>query len=196
MNRRKILIVGLIALAAIATIALADVIYVYQGTITATTTKAPLTFSTGPNGQNNYITFTGTNTGFTANIELTNSYAAYFYQAGELTVNTGGTLYVSSVSTSTPSNSGSPMINTMIIYIVPQSSSSTQEQQQQPCIFTVINGGEPTTPSSTCTLSAGSYYINIYVEPNTPVANTYSEAVIVNFGFNVIGSEAVSIPSS
>jgi len=69
------LIVGLVAVAAVASIALADVIFAYTGTIyVRPMTKSPLVFSTGPNGNAQpYISFTGTNSGFTATLEITNS---------------------------------------------------------------------------------------------------------------------------
>ncbi|WP_054857426.1 hypothetical protein [Vulcanisaeta sp. JCM 16159] len=193
-KRRKVLTLVAIALAAVATIALADVIYVYTGTINAMPyTTTPLVFSTGPNAGPSdtaaepFINFTGTNTGtgFTATIALTNSSAAYFYQAGTLTVNTAGGIYVNSVITS-----GSSMINTMTIYIMSSSGSTV-------CTIPVLSNGNPaTTPSSSCSLSTGTYYINIYVVPNTPIHSTYSETVTVNFGYNVVGSQSgyTSIP--
>ena len=162
-----------------------------SGTITAVPHTTPLAFSTGPNaGPSNtaaepFINFTGTSTGFTVTIALTNSSAAYFYEAGELTVNTGGTLYVSSVSTS-----GSNMINTMIIYIAPASSPSTPA-----CTFIVLSGSSATTtPSLTCPLSAGKYYVSIYVVPITPVTSAESETVTVNFGYNVVSGTVVLPP--
>lgn len=166
-------------------------IYVYTGTINAVPyTTTPLQFSTGPNAGPSdtaaepFINFTGTNTGFTASIALTNSSAAYFYQAGTLTVNTAGSIYVTSI---TPP-SGPSMINTMTIYIMSSSGSTV-------CSFTVLSGGSPTTtPSSTCSLGTGTYYINLYVVPNTPVTSTESETVTVNFGYNVVSSTSISVP--
>ncbi|GAB6943796.1 hypothetical protein [Vulcanisaeta sp. JCM 14467] len=194
LNKRRLAVLAMIVLAAVATVVLADVIYIYTGQITAKPyTTTPLVFSTGPNaGPSNtaaepFINFTGTSggTGFTATIALTNSSAAYFYEAGELTVNTGGTLYVTSVSTS-----GSGMISGMTIYIAPISSPNSPV-----CTFQVLNGGSTTVPTTSCTLSSGTtYYVNIYVTPNTPIHSTYSETVTVNFGYDVVSNTVVLPP--
>ncbi|ADN50472.1 hypothetical protein [Vulcanisaeta distributa] len=50
-EKRRMLMLAAIALVAIATIALVDVIFVYQGQISVSQT-APLKFLTGPNGNN------------------------------------------------------------------------------------------------------------------------------------------------
>ncbi|WP_066798122.1 hypothetical protein [Caldivirga sp. MU80] len=76
---RRAPILLLVALAVVATIALADVIFVYTGTINVQPmTTAPLSFSTGLNaGPTNtaaepYINFTGNNyEGFTATLVIT-----------------------------------------------------------------------------------------------------------------------------
>ena len=191
-RRRGVLIVGLAVVAAVASIALADVIFVYTGTINVKPmTTTPLSFSTGPNAGPSstsaepYINFTGTNSGFTASLVITNSYAVYYYEAGELTVNTAGYIYVNSISIS-----GSA-VNTMTIYIAPSSSPNTYT-----CTFTIISGGAAaSTPLNTCSLSTGTYYIHIYVVPNLPVTSSSTETVTVTFGYNVVGNTAVPVPT-
>jgi len=187
-RRRGVLIVGLAVVAAVASIALADVIFVYTGTINVKPmTTTPLVFSTGPNGNEQpYISFTVSPNydSFTVTLEITNSSAVYYYEAGELTVNTAGYIYVNSISIS-----GSA-VNTMTIYITPSSSPNT-------CTLPIISGGAAApTPSSTCSLSTGTYYISIKVVPNLPVTSSSTETVTVNFGYNVISPGAsVSVPT-
>jgi len=187
---KKIPILLLMALAAVATIALADVIFIYTGTINVKPmTTAPLVFSTGPNaGPTNtnaesYINFTGGYGGFTVTLVITNSSAVYYYEAGQLTVNTGGYIYVSSVTTSYTTTTAP--VQSMTIYI-----------QGTSCSFQVItNGGPATTPTSSCSLSPGTYYISIKVVPNLPVTSSSTETVTVNFGYNVISGASVLVPT-
>jgi len=195
-RRRGVLIVGLAVVAAVASIALADVIFVYTGTINvqpmATT---PLVFNTGPNAgptstaAEPYISFTGGYGGFTVTLVITDSSAVYYYEAGELTVNTPGYIYVSSVTTSYTTSTAP--VQSMTIYIQDTSGSIV-------CQFPVISGGSPTSPppSSSCPLNAGNtYYISIYVSPNLPVTDSSTETVTVNFGYNVISGASVLVPT-
>jgi len=129
---RRAPILLLMALAVVATIALADVIFVYTGTINVKPmTTQPLVFSTGPNAgptsttAEPYINFTGGYGGFTVTLVITNSSAVYYYQAGELTVNTPGYIYVSSVTTSYTTTTAP--VQSMTIYI--------PEQQSTVCTF-------------------------------------------------------------
>jgi len=193
-RRRGVLIVGLVVVAAVASIALADVIFSYTGTINVKPmTTAPLVFSTGPNaGPTNtnaepYINFTGNYGGFTVYLVITNSSAVYYYQAGKLTVNTPGYIYVSSVTTSYTTTTAP--VQSMTIYIQNASGSTV-------CPFQVISGGSPTTtPSSSCSLGAGTYYISIKVMPNLPVTSSSTETVTVTFGYNVISGASVPVPT-
>jgi hypothetical protein len=193
-RRRGVLIVGLAVVAAVASIALADVIFVYTGTINVQPmTTTPLVFSTGPNaGPTNtnaepYINFTGNYGGFTVYLVITNSSAVYYYQAGELTVNTAGYIYVSSVTTSYTTTTAP--VQSMTIYIQNASGSTV-------CSFQVISGGSPTTtPSGSCYLGTGTYYISIYVSPNLPVTSSSTETVTVTFGYNVITGASVPVPT-
>jgi len=185
-RRRGVLIVGLAVVAAVASIALADVIFVYTGTISVQPmTTAPLAFSTGPNAVAPYIHFTGNYGGFTATLEITDSSAVYYYEAGQLTVNTAGSIYVNSVTRS------STAVESMTIYI--QNTSGTTVCPP----FQVISGGSPTSPppSISCSLSPGTYYISIYVSPNLPVTSSSTETVTVNFGYNVINSISMPVPT-
>jgi len=191
---RRAPILLLVALAVVATIALADVIFVYTGTVNVQPmTTAPLSFSTGPNaGPTNtnaepYINFTGNYGGFTVYLVITNSSAVYYYEAGQLTVNTAGYIYVSSVTTSYTATTAP--VQSMTIYIQNTSGSTV-------CPFQVISSGSPTTtPSSSCSLGTGTYYISIYVSPNLPVHSTSTETVTVNFGYNVISIASVPVPT-
>jgi len=188
------LIVGLAVVAAVASIALADVIFVYTGTINVKPmTTAPLVFSTGPNAgptstaAKPYINFTGGYGGFTVTLVITNASAVYYYEAGQLTVNTPGYIYVSSVTTSYTTTTAP--VQSMTIYIQNTSGSTV-------CPFQVISGGSPTTtPSSSCFLGAGTYYISIYVSPNLPVTSSSTETVTVTFGYNVISGASVPVPT-
>ncbi|WP_291766625.1 hypothetical protein, partial [Caldivirga sp. UBA161] len=106
--------------------------------------------------------------------------------AGILQVNTPGYLYVNNV---VPNISGTALINNLIIYITSQGSGTL-------CEFQILSGGSVSSvPSNTCSLNTGTYYINIYASPNTPVSSAGPETVTINFGYNVIGNEAVSVPS-
>ena len=192
-RRRGVLIVGLAVVAAVASIALADVIFVYTGQLNVSPTTAPLSFTTGPNaGPTNtnaepYINFTGNYGGFTVTLVITNSSAVYYYEAGQLTVNTAGSIYVNSITTSYTATTAP--VQSMTIYI--QNTSGTTV-----CSFQVISSGSPTTtPSSSCSLSPGTYYISIYVSPNLPVTSSSTETVTVNFGYNVISSASVPVPT-
>ncbi len=190
---RRAPILLLMALAVVATIALADVIFVYTGNINVQSTAPPLSFSTGPNaGPTNtaaepYINFTGNYGGFTVYLVITNSSAVYYYEAGQLTVNTAGYIYVSSVTTSYTTTTAP--VQSMTIYI--QNTSGTTVCPP----FQVISSGSPTSPppSSSCSLGAGTYYISIKVVPNLPVHSTSTETVTVTFGYNVIPPGA-SVP--
>ena len=189
------MIVGLVVVAAVASIALADVIFSYTGTINVKPmTTAPLVFSTGPNaGPTNtnaepYINFTGNYGGFTVYLVITNSSAVYYYQAGELTVNTAGYIYVSSVTTSYTTTTAP--VQSMTIYIQNTSGAIV-------CSFQVISSGSPTSPppSNSCPLNTGTYYISIYVSPNLPVTSSSTETVTVTFGYNVISGASVPVPT-
>ena len=188
---RRAPILLLMALAVVATIALADVIFVYNGQISVNPMiTAPLAFSTGPNaGPTNtnaepYINFTGGYGGFTVSLVITNSSAVYYYEAGQLIVNTAGYIYINSVTTS-----GSA-VNTMTIYIAPTNNPNTYT-----CTIQVISGGSAVqTLTTPCSLGIGTYYIHIYVSPNLPVTSTSTETITVNFGYNVVGNTAVPVP--
>ena len=186
------MIVGLAVVAAVASIVLADVIFVYTGQINVKPmTTAPLAFNTGPNAAPTntnaepYINLAGNYGGFTVTLVITNASAVYYYEAGQLTVNTGGYIYVSSVTTSYTTSTAP--VQSMTIYIQNTSGSTCQFQ-------VITNGGPATTPSSSCSLSPGTYYISIYVSPNLPVTSSSTETVTVTFGYNVVSSTAVPVP--
>jgi hypothetical protein len=199
-RRRGVLIVGLAVVAAVASIALADVIFVYKGTINVQPmTTTPLVFSTGPNGNEQpYISFTVSPNydSFTVTLVITDSSAVYYYEAGELTVNTPGYIYVSSVNPSYTATTAP--VQSMTIYIQDTSGSIV-------CQLPVISGGSPDPPPppsspappspSPCKLGAGTYYISIKVVPNLPVTSSSTETVTVTFGYNVISNAPVPVPT-
>ncbi|KUO90719.1 MAG: hypothetical protein AT713_04970, partial [Caldivirga sp. JCHS_4] len=109
-------------------------------------------------------------------------------------VTANGFLYVNSVS-----YTGNAGINTLYIYIVPISGGPG-------CTITLTyssNSGSY-SGSGTCSLSAGTYYINMKVVPNTSLppssvssisgASLY-ESITVNFGYNVVSNMPVTVPS-
>ena len=193
-TNNRILILSLLILIPVATLAFADVIFYYTGQINVGLAKTqPLTFTYngqtyGPNGNvPGYILFKGSSTGFTVNLNITNASSIYFYQAGYLTVNTAGYIYVSSIGIS-----GNNLVNSMTIYIQNAQTGATVAS------FTIINNGQPvTTPSSAISLSTGTYYISIYVVPKTPLPSPSSgstESITVNFGYNIVSSSPIPQP--
>ena len=208
-RRRGVLIVGLAVVAAVASIVLADVIFVYTGTINAYNIRSPLIFDSGPNAPPAssaaapYVSFSQTSTGFTVNLAITNASAIYYYEVGQLTVTANGFLYVNDATIT-----GSAGIGALYIYITPTSNPSSPV-----CTITLTYSsdsltasylGSSSTNNNGCSLSAGTYYINIKVVPNTSLppssvssisgASLY-ESITVNFGYNVLSNVQVTVPS-
>ena len=220
LSKRRLVILAMIVLAAVAGIVLADVVYVYQGQVNVSQV-VPLKFLTGPNGNNSYVTFTGNDlpltpsgspyyAGFQVNIELTNSSGAYFVNIGELQVQDAGYLYVPSLlSGNAVSSSGSSAIQSLYIYlnntditsssaivctIVLTYSSTTGTWTAYYTSGYVAPGSTPTS-NSPCSLSASTNYgISMYVIPNAPITSSTSETVTVTLGYNVISNTAVPVP--
>jgi len=209
-RRRGVLIVGLAVVAAVASIALADVIFVYTGTINAYNIRSPLIFDSGPNAPPAssaaapYVSFSQTNTGFTVNLAITNASAIYYYEVGQLTVTANGFLYVNDATIT-----GSAGIGALYIYITPTSNPSSPV-----CTITLTYSSGSLTASylgssstnNGCSLFAGTYYINIEVVPITSLpassvlsisgASSYYELITVNFGYNVVNNgQAITVPS-
>jgi len=204
------LIVGLAVVAAVASIVLADVIFVYTGTINAYNIRSPLIFDSGPNAPPAssaaapYVSFSQTSTGtsFTVNLAITNALAIYYYEVGQLTVTANGFLYVNDATIT-----GSAGIDALYIYITPTSNPSSPV-----CTITLTYSSDSLTASylgssstnNGCSLFAGTYYINIKVVPITSlpassvssisVASLY-ESITVNFGYNVVSNAQVTVPS-
>jgi len=207
-RRRGVLIVGLAVVAAVASIVLADVIFVYTGTINAYNIRSPLIFDSGPNAPPAssaaapYVSFSQTSTGFTVNLAITNASAIYYYEVGQLTVTANGFLYVNDATIT-----GSAGIGALYIYITPTSNPSSPV-----CTITLTYSSGSLTASylgssstnNGCSLLAGTYYINIKVVPITslPVSSVLSisgaslyESITVNFGYNVVNKGQVTVPS-
>ena len=187
---RKLLI-PLLAILVIAPVITADVIYYYQGTINVYTTSSPIQLTAGPNGDQKlpsglgyYIYVTTTSTSFTANINITNASLAYFYQAVTLTVSKTANIYFSNITY----NGNVSYINNMWLVIT---NTSYNKQIQ------IISNGKPVQPTAALTLSPGTYYIGIVVQPNTPLpppsANSIA-TITVYLSDNVISSTAVPLP--
>ena len=136
---RIALVVILIALA-VSVLVLADVIYYYKGVITATVSKAPLSFFPGPNGYVPPYVITGiTPAGFSLTIQLTNSSYAYYYQVVGMNVYSWCWLYVTNVTVS------NELISNLWLYI-------STPQNQTYCILPVISSATPTySPYQSCT---------------------------------------------
>jgi hypothetical protein len=192
---RRYAVIIAMALMLVSVVVLADVIYYYQGVITAQVSTPPLVFYNSTltyNGEefplnsyfNSYVNFTALPTGFTATIQLTNASYAYFYHALGLVVNTPGWLYVTNVTTS-----GNPIIGNMKIIV--QSASTGQTV----CSFTVINYSQPiTSPTTACNLNTGAYFISVLVQPVIPLSPSQSENVTLYFGYNVVSNATVPLP--
>ena len=138
--RRGTLILGLIALAA-SVLALAMVIYYYQGVIVATVTTSPLVFFIGPDGYAPpYVTTSVYPTGFTLTMQITNASYAYYYQVVGVNVYTWCWLYLVNVTTS------SELISNLWLYI-------STPQNQTYCVLPVISSGVPVyTTYQSCTI--------------------------------------------
>jgi len=196
---RRYAVIIAMALMLVSVVVLADVIYYYQGVITAQVSAPPIVFY---NGTFTYTTSTGTctftlnsyvpgyanftalPTGFTATIQLTNASYAYFYQALGLVVNTQGWLYVTNVTTS-----GNEIIETLTITV------QNAYTNQRVCSFMVISNGQPiTSPTTACPLSTGPYFISVLVQPITSLSPSQSETVTLYFGYNVVNHATVPLP--
>ena len=188
---RRYAVIIAMALMLASVVALADVIYYYQGKITAQVTTSPLEFYSGEsfiyNGKKfplnsqvkNYANFTALPTGFTATIQLTNASYVYFYHALGLVVNTPGQLYVTDVK------ARGSIIETLTIIV--------QRAPTGPrvCSFTVISNSRPiTNPPTVCPLSTGPYYISVLVQPINYLSPGLSENVTLYFGYNVVSHGA------
>jgi len=192
LNKRS-LIFSLLLLIPVATLVFADVVYVYTGNIqVGLGSVQPLTFTyngktAGPNGNvSGLILFQGSNTGFTVKLNITNSSGVYFYEAGYLTVNKAGHIYVNSISTS-----GDSLVQNMTIYIQNSAGSTVAS------FPIIVNGAPATTPSSVVSLGTGTYYISIYVVPNTPLpapSSGSTETITVNFGYNLVSNATPVVP--
>jgi len=196
---RRYAVIIAMALMLVSVVVLADVIYYYQGVITAQVSAPPIVFynstftyttSTGTctftlnSYVPGYANFTALPTGFTATIQLTNASYAYFYQALGLVVNTQGWLYVTNVTTS-----GNEIIETLTITV------QNAYTNQRVCSFMVISNGQPiTSPTTACPLSTGPYFISVLVQPITSLSPSQSETVTLYFGYNVVNHATVPLP--
>jgi len=186
---------GLIAATIVMTgfsLALADVIFTYTGYASVSVQGAPIAFSLGPNNLYSPWISTATGpTGFSVNVAVTNAAEIYYDEPIELTVNQAGNIYVNNITIS-----GS-LINNMYVNIVtgPQSSPSLVGS------LPIIQDGKyaarasfPSTSPSLVSLSTGTYYLSLWIEPYVPLSSSSgTETVTVSFGYNVVANSAVPV---
>jgi len=189
---RKLLI-PLLLLMAIVPVGLAEVVYLFQGSITVNTTSQPLQFvygSDAPNGAaGTYakVSLIGGNSvnkyayGFKATVNITNSSYDLFYQIIGLDVLApSANIYVTNVS-----YTGSIVNNAWII--IQENTNSYAGAQVIPII---LNGKAVTGASTPVTLSSGTYQVSLLIQPNSGSGLTSSStaSITVYFGDNVISS--------
>jgi len=196
---RKLLI-PLLLLMAIVPVGLAEVVYLFQGSITVSTTPQPLQFvygndassgaasSTagtyakvsliGGNSVNNYAY------GFSATVNITNSSYDLLYQIIGLDVLAKSAyIYVTNVS-----YKGSIVDNAWIII---------QENTNSQVIQIIKNDSTlPGTWNTTVTLTQGTYQVSLLIQPVSGPGLTSSStaSITVYFGDNVISSTGVPLP--
>ncbi|MGC8631999.1 MAG: hypothetical protein ACP5T2_06255 [Thermoprotei archaeon] len=201
LNQNKALL-GLIVILVISsslTLALADVVFTYNGVVNAAVIAQPISFSVGPNGDSSYesTSYVSTtvgpgNAGFTVDVGVTNAASVYYYQVVTLTVSDPGYLYLNN---ETISGSSGSAIENMYVYIGEEGATTNSAIQ-------VISSGGPVTPppappSGAISLSPGTYYISIKVEPVLPITSsvgTTVETVTLRFGYNVVSTSELSVP--
>ena len=191
---RRYAVIIAMALMLASVVVLADVIYYYKGVITAQVIRAPLVFYSKGfyYALNSYVpgyaNFTALPTGFTAKINITNAYYAYFYHALGLVVRKPGWLYVTNV---TQRLHYTDIINKLVIVV------QNANTGQTVCSLTAISNSQPiTSPTHACFLNPGYYFISVLVQPVTPLC-TYcgqSETVTIYFGYNVASQASVPLP--
>lgn len=173
-------------------IVLADVIYVYSGTISVGNIPPPITLAVGPYGNSpNYINtiIVGYNYGFRVNLNITNSTYDYYYEFLTLTVSQPVNIYFNTSTTPTTSKyiqSASLVIST--------STGTTVATVQ------IINNGAPVSPapSTAITLSPGTYYLSLVIQPyanSLPSPHKPSlTSFTVSIATNVVSNAAVPLP--
>ena len=184
---------------AIVPVGLAEVVYLFQGNITVSTTSQPLQFvygSDAPNGAaGTYakVSLVGGNSvnkyayGFKATVNITNSSYDLFYQIIGLDVLAPSAyIYVTNVS-----YTGSIVNNAwIIIQENPISYASAQ-------VIPIIQNGKAVTGASTpVTLTQGTYQVSLLIQPNSGLGLTSSStaSITVYFGDNVISSIGEPLP--
>ncbi|MGC8671217.1 MAG: hypothetical protein ACP5SK_05415 [Thermoprotei archaeon] len=164
-------------------LALADVIFTYTGYVNVSVTSPPITFSLGPNNAvNGFVSTAVYPTGFTVNVAVTNAAEIYYYEPLELTVSTNGYLYINNETVS-----GSDLIENMYAEVATANGAGVESIQL------IASGNKVPYPSTGYTLSPGTYYISLWIEPLTP-STSGSETISVSFGYNVV-STSISVPT-
>ena len=181
---------------AIVPVGLAEVVYLFQGSITVNTTSQPLQFVYGndaPDGAaGTYakVSLIGGNSvnkyayGFKATVNITNSSYDLFYQIIGLDVLApSANIYVTNVS-----YNGSSIVNNAWIII--------QENTNSQVIPIIQNSKAVTGASTPVTLTQGTYQVSLLIQPNSGLGLTSSStaSITVYFGDNVISSIGVPLP--
>ena len=182
---------------AIVPVGLAEVVYLFQGSITVNTTSQPLQFvygSDAPNGAaGTYakVSLIGGNSvnkyayGFKATVNITNSSYDLFYQIIGLDVLApSANIYVTNVS-----YTGSSIVENA--WIIIQGNTNSQAIQ-------IIQNGSalPGTWNTVVTLTQGTYQVSLLIQPVSGPGLTSSStaSITVYFGDNVIHSTGVPLP--
>jgi len=184
---------------AIVPVGLAEVVYLFQGSITVNTTSQPLQFvygndaSNGEAGSYAQVTLIGGNNknnyayGFDATVKITNSSYDLFYQIIGLDVlaKPSANIYVTNVS-----YTGNIVDNAWIII---QENTNYAGAQ----VIPIIQNGEAVTGTSTVvTLSSGIYQVSLLIQPvsGNGLTSSSTASIYVYFGDNVISSTGVPLP--
>ena len=215
---RRYAVIIAMALMLASVVVLADVIYYYQGVITAQVSAPPLVFYSGASFTyspcppphdpsppptsppstctynlnsivSGYASFTASPKGTGFTATIQLTNASYAYFYHALGLVVNTQGWLYVTNVTA---SGSIIENLTIIV---QSVPTSQSQSQTMCNFTVISDGQPiTNPTQTCFLSPGPYFISVLVQPFAPLYTSQSETVTLYFGYNVAHPESVPLP--
>jgi len=180
---------------AIVPVGLAEVVYLFQGSITVSTASQPLQFvygkdaTTGAAGNYAKVTLNENNYayGFDATVNITNSSYDLFYQIIGLDVLApSANIYVTNVS-----YTGSIV---EYAWIIIQENTNSYAGAQ---VIPIIQYGKAVTgTSNVVTLTSGTYQVSLLIQPVSGPGLTSSStaSITVYFGDNVISSTGVPLP--
>jgi len=189
----KLALVGAVLALALIPVLVADAVYFYSGTFTFSAIAQPVVFGYGPNGNpsGSYATYVSVSngtagTGFSAQIYLTNSTYAYYYQIVQIKVNSEGYLYISNISLN------SNYIESAYLYIQSSSGGSPTE------IKIISNGNvvNGQTLPNAISLTPGKYYVSLLIKPTNPLPtpSTSLGNISLYFGYNPMMANELPLP--